>query len=104
MIYCHENRRLPPMIHQEVNCEEEEEDIDHLENKNVDVEVNKLRRIKESRPHFISVVVFLPLFTPWITKKAVSYTHAGEDQVGRSKLVHQGSEDTEQERTTLGEY
>ena len=91
------------MIHQEVNRQEKEEDIGHLENKNVDVEVNKLRSVKESRPYFVSVAVFLPLFTPWITKKAVSYTHAGEDQVGRSKLVHQGSEDTEQERTTLGE-
>ena len=88
MFSLHKDCSFPPVIHKEIDCEKEEEDIGHLEKKKNEVEVDKLWSVEECRPYCASLTVFLPLVTPWIAKKALSYTHAGEDQVARAKLVH----------------
>ena len=73
-----------------------------MEKKKNEVKIDKLRSVEESWPDGVAGAVFLPLVCPCVAKKALSYTHAGEDEVTGAKPIYEDNEDTEEERRTLG--
>ena len=91
----------PPVLHQTVHGQQEEDDVGGLEGDQHAVEVHELRGGEEGGPLAPGVVVARPLLAPRLAQEALGYAHVRPSYVAGTKLFNQSNNDAKNEWHTL---
>ena len=94
--------RIPPVLDEIVDGEEEEDDVGGLQGQDDAVEVDELRGVEESRPLARGLVGLLQVFAPRFAEEALTGPHVRPRHLTRPELVQQPHHHAEHQGHPLG--
>lgn len=94
--------RVSPVLHEVVDCQQEEDHVGCLQGEDDAVEVDELRRGKESCPLSPGLVVLLKLFPPRLANEALTGPHVRPSKLARAELVNEPHHQAQHQGHPLG--
>ena len=94
--------RVSPVLHEVVDCQQEEDHVGCLQGEDDAVEVDELRRGEESCPLSPGLVVLLKLFPPGLANEALTGPHVRPSELAGAELVNEPHHQAQHQGHPLG--